>query len=349
MCAKKSRKLPANDTAPGLPGPSGKRLSPEVYARGVWSGDRILLGKAITLIESRLVADQALARQVVDLCLPHRVAARRIGVSGAPGVGKSTFIEALGRHILQRDGKLAVLAIDPSSRISGGSILGDKTRMNDLVRDDRVFIRPSPAGDTLGGVAAKTRETILLCEAAGFTHILVETVGVGQSETAVQSMVDCFLLLLLPGAGDELQGIKRGIVEMADILVVNKADGNSLSLAGKAKAAYSNALHLFPPKSNGWTPGVYLASAQTGTGIPEVWQAIEAFFEKITRSGYLEENRKAQSLFWFRESLDTLLREKLMRFPAVQERLPALEASVVAGAKSPLAAAEELLTLIYGG
>ncbi len=353
MSLKKTRKTPP-DGAAGSAGtpqhrPSGKRLDPETYAQGVLSGNRVLLGKTITLIESRLESDLLLARQVVDLCLPHRVSARRIGISGAPGVGKSTFIEALGRQILLDGGRLAVLAIDPSSRVSGGSILGDKTRMNELVRDDRVFIRPSPAGDMLGGVARKTRETVLLCEAAGYTHILVETVGVGQSETAVQGMVDCFLLLLMPGAGDELQGIKRGIVEMADIVVVNKADGPSLPLARKAKTAYSNALHLFPPKNNGWTPGVCLASALTGEGIKEVWQVIESFFEKVDSNGYLEENRRGQSLHWFRESLDALLREKLMRHPLVRDRLPELEAAVVAGAKSPLGAAEEVLTLFYGG
>ncbi|MCB0610979.1 MAG: methylmalonyl Co-A mutase-associated GTPase MeaB [Lewinella sp.] len=353
MSRKKANEPPAGDPAspinPDLQRRRTGRLSPEAYAEGVLAGDRVLLSKAITLIESTLAADQALAGRVVDLCLPHRVPSRRIGISGAPGAGKSTFIEALGKVILSDGGNLAVLTIDPSSRITGGSILGDKTRMETLSLDERAFIRPSPAGDTLGGVARKTRETILLCEAAGYSDIIVETVGVGQSETTVQSMVDCFLLLLLPGAGDELQGIKRGIVEVADLVAVNKADGDGLTFARKAQAAYRNALHLFPPKISGWTPEVLTCSALNNTGIGAIWQVITTFFDTVQTSGFMAENRREQTRFWFHDALDAGLRNLVKIHPKARERLPALEKEVLEGTRSPLGAAEEILGILGGG
>ncbi len=352
--------------ASSSPSPSGSNLNPELdrigssrrgihalsiadYVEGIRRGDRVLLSRAITLIESGLPARRALGVQILDACMPYRVPSFRAGITGSPGVGKSTFIEAFGQYAGTQGHKIAVLAVDPSSRLSRGSILGDKTRMAALAAADYAFIRPSPAGDSLGGVARMTRETILLCEAAGYDLILVETVGVGQSEMAVHSMVDFFLLLLLPGAGDELQGIKRGIVEMADLLVVNKADGERLPLARRARGEYINALHLFPPKDNGWTPQVLTCSAATGEGIVEVWNTMASFRELTLSNGAFEQRRRRQALAWLDESIHGALWAEFQRHPEVQRRMRQMEQAVLEGAIAPTAAAQQLLDMFFGG
>lgn len=322
--------------------------SVEQFVQGIQSGDRVLLGQAITLVESTRPEHADLARQVIARLLAGPVATSkslRIGITGAPGVGKSTLIEALGLYLTGKGHKVAVLAIDPSSSISKGSILGDKTRMERLSADERAFIRPSPAGESLGGVARKTRETILLVEAAGYDMVLIETVGVGQSEIAAHSMTDLFLLLLLPGAGDELQGIKRGIVEMADLLAVNKADGDRLMLAKQASAYYKNATHLLPAKPSGWTPQVLVCSAEQGSGIAELWTAIESYRAHVLANGFLKENRQQQAAYWWKESLEAGLQTWFYQHPAVQEKYASLEQLVLAGRVSPFAAAQELLEL----
>lgn len=318
----------------------------EQFVQGIWSGDRVLLGQAITLVESTRPEHQVLAQQVIARLLAETEAppnTLRMGITGAPGVGKSTLIEALGLHLTEQGKKVAVLAIDPSSSISKGSILGDKTRMERLSAHERAFIRPSPSGDSLGGVARKTRETILLVEAAGYDIVLIETVGVGQSEIAVHSMTDLFLLLLLPGAGDELQGIKRGIVEMADLLAVNKADGERLQLARQARVHYLNASHLLPPKPSGWAPQVLVCSAEQGSGIAELWSAIEAFRTHITANGFLKQNRQQQARYWLQESLESGLKSMFYQHPAVREKYAELEKQVLEGRVSPFAAAGEIL------
>jgi LAO/AO transport system kinase len=317
----------------------------ESLVRGVLTGSRVALGQAITLIESTRTDHQELAREVIRRILPETAGRQtlRIGITGAPGAGKSTFIEALGMLLAESQHRVAVLAIDPSSSLSRGSILGDKTRMEQLSAHENAFIRPSPSGDSLGGVARKTRETILLVEAAGYDTVLVETVGVGQSETAVHSMTDVFLLLLLPGAGDELQGIKRGIVEMADILAVNKADGDRLQLANQARAHYINATHLFPLKSSGWTPRVLTCSALDHTGIAELWQALIAYRDFTTANGFFDENRRQQAQYWFREALQGGLLEAFYNKPGVKTLLDRLEPDVLSGKVSPFAAAAEIL------
>ncbi|MEY2629725.1 MAG: GTPase ArgK, partial [Bacteroidota bacterium] len=258
---------------------------------GILAGDISALSRAITLVESTNPSHLAKANDIISACLPHANQSVRIGITGVPGVGKSTFIEAFGKYLTGLGKKVAVLAVDPSSSISHGSILGDKTRMEELVKDPNAFIRPSASGETLGGVARKTRETIILCEAAGFDTIIIETVGVGQSETAVHSMVDFFLLLKIAGAGDELQGIKRGIMEMADAIVINKADGDNIAKAKLAKTEFNRALHLFPAKRSGWVPKVTTCSAYEKTGIDEVWQLISSYFELVKANHYFEEKR----------------------------------------------------------
>jgi LAO/AO transport system kinase len=319
--------------------------SVETLVQGIFSGDRVLLGQAITLVESNRPDHQELAREVIGKILTESPSQEtlRIGISGAPGVGKSTFIETLGMRLTQQNHRVAVLAIDPTSTISKGSILGDKTRMEKLSVSDRAFIRPSPSGDTLGGVARKTRETILLIEAAGFDVILVETVGVGQSETTVHSMTDLFLLLLLPGAGDELQGIKRGIVEMADILAVNKADGDRLKSANQARAHYLNAVHLLPPKPSGWAPPVLTCSAQMDTGVDEIWKAMQDYRDFTSKNGFFAKNRQDQAQFWFKEALRDGLFEQFYHNASVKNLLKRLEPEITAGRISPFAAASELL------
>ncbi|MDX2134444.1 MAG: methylmalonyl Co-A mutase-associated GTPase MeaB [Saprospiraceae bacterium] len=317
-------------------------------ADGIRRGDRVLLGRAITLVESTAPAHQAQAGELMAALQAYApVQTFRVGITGSPGVGKSTFIEALGKHLAGQGQKVAVLAVDPTSQVSGGSILGDKTRMEQLSVDPLAFIRPSPAGDSLGGVARKTRETIALVEAAGYGVVLVETVGVGQSETAVHRMTDAFLLLLLPGAGDELQGIKRGIVEMADLLVVNKADGDRVQLANQARAHYLNALHLFPAKENGWTPRVLACSATEGTGIADVWATLETYKKTAQDNGFFDKNRQVQAHYWFRDALEQELRTAFYRHPAVQEKLNMLEEAVAAGRMSPFAAAREVLRVVF--
>lgn len=324
-------------------------LLPEPLAESICRGDRVALARAITLLESSLPEHREMAAQVLEYCLSCRVPSFRVGITGSPGVGKSTFIEAFGLYAGKQGSKIAVLAVDPSSRLSRGSILGDKTRMTALSIADFAFIRPSPAGDSLGGVAKMTRETILLCEAAGYDLILVETVGVGQSEMAVHSMTDFFLLLLLPGAGDELQGIKRGIVEMADLLVVNKADGERLPLARRARGEYLNALHLFPPKENGWSPQVLTCSATENTGIEEVWTSMQAFKSHTAANGSMEHRRRQQALAAMEEQLQSALREQFLRHSSVKAQLPAMEQEVLSGRISPTKAAQVLLEIFSNG
>lgn len=325
-----------------------KRVLPEPkqLADRIVQADRFALARAITLVESRRPEDRQIAAEIIQHCLPHTVPSLRIGITGSPGVGKSTFIEAMGLYLIQQGKKVAVLAIDPSSQLTGGSILGDKTRMETLSRHPEAFIRPSPAGDSLGGVARKTRETIILAEAAGFDSILIETVGVGQSEHAVSAMTDFFLLLLQPGAGDELQGIKRGIVEMADLLVVNKADGDRITMAKKTKQAYRNAVHLLPPKENGWTPEVALASGLQGEGMETIWQTITRFQQAMQKSGAFQEKRRSQATHWFYDHLHTGLRDRFFAQSDRQQLLHQYEEAVQQGELSPFAAAEALLKLV---
>lgn len=303
-----------------------------------------MLARAITVIESDHPADGDLAATILEAVLPHTGRSRRVGITGVPGVGKSTFLDALGLHLIRERGeKVAVLSVDPSSPVSGGSILGDKTRMERLSAEEDAFIRPSPSRGHLGGVARRTRETMLLCEAAGFTNVLVETVGVGQSETAVRSMTDYFLLLMLPGAGDELQGIKRGILEMVDGMAINKADGDNLERATRARADYASALHLFPPAPGGWTPRVLACSARTGEGVAEVWQCVLDHGELMRDKELLEPRRREQSLAWMRELISIGLEEEFCRDAEVRARMPQLEREVREGTVTPFAAARALL------
>lgn len=327
-----------------------KRIHPEntsttEYVDKILAGDRVFLSRAITLIESRQAKHQEQAQEILTACLPHSGRGIRIGITGTPGVGKSTFIEALGQVFLAEGKKVGVLAIDPSSPISKGSILGDKTRMATLSREERAFIRPSPAGTSLGGVAQKTRETIILCEAAGFDHILLETVGVGQSEVAVHAMTDLFLLLLLPGAGDDLQGIKRGIVEMADLLVINKAEAEREKLARDTQRAYRNALHLYPPKDSGWTPKVAACSALHNVGIPEVRALIQAYFTQVRQHNYLVPKRREQALFWFQETIEQQLQQLFQQDASVQKVLPDIRQQVTDEALTPFQGARQLLDI----
>ncbi len=319
------------------------RLSAEAYSDGVLKGDRVALSRAITLVESTLRGDQDLAEKVMEAILPHTGNSIRIGITGVPGVGKSTFIESFGNLLVEKGFKLAVLAIDPSSQRSGGSILGDKTRMETLASDKRAYIRPSPAGTTLGGVSARSREAMLLCEAAGFDVILVETVGVGQSEIAVKGMVDFFLLLMLSGAGDELQGIKKGIVEMCDALVINKADGDNLDNAKRAKREYANALHLFPAKDNGWFPKVMTCSAIEKSGLSDLWEMIQDFKGKMEANGWLIENRSEQRKSWMHEHIRYLLENSFYQNTAIKNQLNDVLPAVKNGEKSAIAKARDLV------
>ena len=310
-------------------------------------GDRAALSRAITLVESQHPEHQALARRVVNACLPHSGKSVRIGITGSPGVGKSTFIEALGGYLIDdQKERVAVLAVDPSSPVTHGSILGDKTRMQELSHRLEAFVRPSAAGRELGGVARTTRETIVLVEAAGYGVVLVETVGVGQSETTVRSLVDCFLLLLLPNAGDELQGIKRGVVEMADLIAINKADGDHLPAARTARRAYRDSLHLFPPRSGGWSPTVHLMSAQERTGIAELWeQGIQRYLQHTRSNGFFADQRQQQSAAWFERALDARLRRLFSDRKPLMDALAARRRAVLDGTTSPFVAAEELIEL----
>lgn len=306
----------------------------------ILDGNRSALAQAITLVESTLESHQQEAKDILQDLLPHSGNSLRIGITGVPGVGKSTFIEALGKHLTAQRKKVAVLAIDPSSAKSGGSILGDKTRMNELSADDLAFIRPSPTSGSLGGVARKTRESILLCEAAGYEVILIETVGVGQSETAVHSMVDTFLLLMLAGAGDELQGIKRGIMEMADILLINKADGDNLTPAKKAQAQYKTALHLFPTSDSGWIPQVGICSALEKTGIAQAWQHLCDFQQWTTERGFFEKQRQAQQRFWMHHLIQDRLESNF--YSQHQTQIQKLEEAVSQGKLTPSKAIDQL-------
>ncbi len=306
-------------------------------------GDRAALSRSLTLVESKKAEHRALAAELIHRAMPFSGKSLRIGITGVPGVGKSTFIEAFGEYLTRQHKKVAVLAIDPSSTQSRGSILGDKTRMQHLSQNPKAFIRPSPTAGSLGGVARKTRESILLCEAAGYDVILVETVGVGQSETTVKSMVDFFMLLMLAGAGDELQGIKRGIMEMADLLLINKADGENEKAAKRAIGEYKRALHLFPPKANEWIPRVESISALEQTGMDEAWRIISEFEQQQRLKGYLEANRKEQNVLWFKESVGQLLLEKLASDSNHQEHFNQLEEKVRNGKMEPGQAATQLL------
>lgn len=323
--------------------PVKPRYSKSYYVDGILNNNRVVLGQAITLIESSLPTDQLLAGEVLEALLPQTGNSIRVGITGVPGVGKSTFIETLGLHVAQHH-HVAVLSIDPSSQLTKGSILGDKTRMEELSRHPSVFIRPTASGNTLGGVANRTREALLLCEAAGYNVILVETVGVGQSEVTVKNMVDFFLLLMLAGAGDELQGIKKGIMEMADALVITKADGDNVKRAREAQAEYQHALHLFEPAESGWIPQVMLSSALTGEGVPEVWSLVQQYQQQMTISGYLAHNRSHQRITWFHEQFDHLLKQELVSHHVNVKKL---EHDVRENVLSSYAAAHQLLELYY--
>ncbi|URC12783.1 methylmalonyl Co-A mutase-associated GTPase MeaB [Flavobacterium sp. B183] len=318
--------------------PSSKEL-----IDGILTGNITALSRAITLVESTNPEHTAKANEVIKGCLPHANQSIRIGITGVPGVGKSTFIETFGSYLTQLGKKVAVLAVDPSSSISHGSILGDKTRMEELVKDENAFIRPSASGDTLGGVARKTRESIILCEAAGFDTIVIETVGVGQSETAVHSMVDFFLLLKISGAGDELQGIKRGIMEMADAIVINKADGDNIKKANQAKLEFNRALHLFPPKKSNWQPKVTTCSAITKEGISEIWNTIADYTETTSSTGFFQERRKEQNQFWMMEAIDEHLKSNFYNHPEIIGQLIQIKKAVQNDEISPFAAAQFLL------
>ncbi len=327
--------------------PRRRLLSADEYVDGILKGNITVLGQAVTLVESQNPDHYALAQEVIEKCLPHAGRSVRIGITGVPGAGKSTSIDAFGLHVLKDGGKLAVLAIDPSSERSNGSILGDKTRMEKLSVHPDAFIRPSPSAGSLGGVARKTRETIVLCEAAGFDKIFVETVGVGQSETAVHSMVDFFLLIQLAGTGDELQGIKRGIMEMADGIVINKADGDNIDRARLAQAQFRNALHLFPLPPSGWTPEVLTYSGYYEIGIPEVWDMIYRYFDFVKKNGYFEEKRRQQEKYWMYESINEHLKAHFYNNPVIEEMLAAKQKLVLEAKQSSFMAAADVLNYYF--
>jgi LAO/AO transport system kinase len=324
-----------------------KRLDLNAYREGILSGNRVILSQAITLVESALGSDQQLASELIQSLMPYTGRSVRIGITGVPGVGKSTFIESFGKMLLDLGKHVAVLAVDPSSSLTKGSILGDKTRMEKLASDKRAFIRPSPSGNTLGGVSSKTREAMLLCEAAGFDVILVETVGVGQSETAVKNMVDFFLLLMLPGAGDELQGIKKGIMEMADGIVIHKADGDNLASATKAKANCQNALHLFRLGENDWSPKVVLASSISGDGLEKVWTMIREFEKKMKNKDFWDRNRAQQRLNWLDDQIRVSLERAFLQNPRVQKELDQQRSRVQSGELNSGTLAQALVQLLF--
>ena len=317
--------------------------SSQELIEGILAGNNAALSRAITLVESANTIHLEKANEIITACLPKANHSIRIGITGVPGVGKSTFIEAFGKYLTSLGKKVAVLAVDPSSTISHGSILGDKTRMEELVKDKNAYIRPSASGETLGGVARKTRETIILCEACGFDTILIETVGVGQSETAVHSMVDFFLLLKISGAGDELQGIKRGIMEMADAIVINKADGDNIRKANLAKTEFNRALHLFPAKKSGWIPTVTTCSAITKEGIDAVWENISTYLTLVKDNHYFEEKRKDQSQYWMLETINDQLKSHFYNHPTIVKFLEENKKAVQNNEVSPFAAAQLLL------
>lgn len=326
------------------------RLEPQEYIDGILAHNPFILSRAITLIESQLESDNELATQIIDKLMPYTGNSIRIGITGVPGVGKSTFIETFGLFLTELDNqnkKVAVLAIDPSSQRSGGSILGDKTRMEKLSTHKNAYIRPSPARSSLGGVSQKTRETMLLCEAAGFDIILIETVGVGQSETIVKGMVDFFLLLMLAGAGDELQGIKRGIMEMADMLVITKADGENKNAATRAKSQYKHALHLFPPNDANWTVPVEICSAVENNGIATIWTTIENFVNQTFSTGFFKTNRSRQNKEWLHQTIEELLKRDFYKTDFIKHQLVELEKQVANGNRNAVEVAKELLENYY--
>ncbi len=359
----KNRKTPSTlKVNKGIPQPSSlneqaadayrlKRLpllEPEEYVRGILSGDRVLLSRAITLIESSLSSHYEHGQRVIEQCIPYSGNALRVGITGVPGAGKSTFIEALGNYLIGQGHHIAVLAVDPSSEISRGSILGDKTRMETLAVNEHAFVRPSPSAGSLGGVARKTREIIILCEAAGYDVVLVETVGVGQSEVAVHSMVDFFLLLMLAGAGDELQGIKRGIIEMCDGIAINKADGDNLDKARVARSQYENALHLFPPPPSGWTPQVTTCSAINRTGIAELWTMIKRYEGMMKGTGHFQNKRNKQQQQRLHETIKETLTSRFYDDPAIAKKIREAESLLSDQKMTSFQAAKLLLDAYFG-
>ena len=327
--------------------PQRRQFSAGEYVEGILKGNVTILSQAVTLVESLRPEHQALAQEVIEKCLPYSGNSVRVGISGVPGAGKSTSIDVFGLHVLKKGGKLAVLAIDPSSERSKGSILGDKTRMEKLSVHPDAFIRPSPSAGSLGGVARKTRETIILCEAAGYDKIFVETVGVGQSETAVHSMVDFFLLIQLAGTGDELQGIKRGIMEMADGIVINKADGNNIEKAKLAAAHFRNALHLFPAPDSGWTPQVMTYSGFYNIGVEEIWDMVYKYFDFVKANGYFEHRRNEQAKYWMYETINEHLRDSFYQNEKIAVMLAGQEQEVLNGRATSFAAAKRLLDTYF--
>jgi len=326
-----------------------KSLQPDVsvFVKNLLNGSITNLSQAITLVESSNIAKHNKAMQIIEACAKYANKSVRIGITGVPGVGKSTFIEVLGKYLTKLGKRVAVLAIDPSSSINKGSILGDKTRMGALVKDKMAFIRPSPTGKTLGGVTRSTRESILLCEAAGFDTIIIETVGVGQSEISVHQMVDFFLLLKLAGAGDELQGIKRGIIEMADAIVINKADGNNVNPAKAAKIEFSRALHLFPVKESRWTPKVLTCSAIKNQGIEAIWELISAYFKLTKSNGFFETNRKNQNKYWLQATIKRELLRQFESIPNIKKDFKAQLNDINNQKTTPFLAAQKLLKKLY--
>ncbi len=322
-------------------------LSAAEYVEGILKGNVSILSQAVTLVESQNPEHQAVAQEVIEKCLPHSGNSRRIGITGVPGAGKSTSIDVFGLHVLKGGGKLAVLAIDPSSERSKGSILGDKTRMEKLTLHPDAFIRPSPSAGSLGGVARKTRESIILCEAAGYNNIIVETVGVGQSETAAHSMVDFFLLIQLAGTGDELQGIKRGIMEMADGIVINKADGDNIERAKLAQTQFRNALHLFPLPPSGWTPEVLTYSGYFEIGIAEVWEMIDRYFDFVKANGYFAQKRREQDKYWMIETINERLKSNFYNDPEIEDLLISKENLVLSNRQSSFVAAQDILNRYF--
>jgi LAO/AO transport system kinase len=338
--------IPAPDKRKARAAHQKESPTSEQFVEGILAGDRSLLARAITLVESSRVADRQTAEQILEGCLPSGGGSIRVGVTGVPGAGKSSLIEALGKHLItQRGEKVAVLAIDPSSQLSGGSILGDKTRMPFLASSEMAFIRPSPSRGIHGGVAQRTREAILLCEAAGYRNILVETVGVGQSEAAVREMVDFFLIVSIPRAGDELQGIKRGVMELADVVAVNKADGDNLAAAERARGETESALHFLPVTASGWRPRAIVCSAHTGSGVADLWSCVLEYIATTTANGWFEQARREQSRRSMREILEQGLMEMFRADPVVQQQLAALELRVIARETSTIGAVRDLLAL----
>ncbi len=325
-----------------------RQLSVDEYVQGVLQGDRMILSRAITLIESNLPAHMELAQEILKKLLPYTGKSIRVGITGVPGSGKSTFIENLGCQLCDKGHKVAVLAVDPSSTVTKGSILGDKTRMEQLSRNPRAFIRPSPSSGTLGGVTRKSRETILLCEAAGYDRLLIETVGVGQSEVTVRSMVDFFLLLMITGAGDELQGMKKGVIELADAIVINKADGDNKQRALMAKVDYDRILHFLRPATEGWVTKGHTCSASTGEGVDDIWRMVEKFQEITVVSGIFERRRRMQMLSWVHGMVQEYLQTQFMNHPEVINKKPHIEKDVIEGRISATMAVKKLIGIFEG-